>query len=45
MLKLIKETMSKELKESMRTVSRQSENINKDKFIFKKYKIEIINLI
>lgn len=45
MLKLIKETMSKELKESMRTVSHQSENINKDKFIFKKYKIEIINLI
>lgn len=42
MLKQLKETMFKKLKESMRMMSHQSENINRDKNYFLKDQIEII---
>ena len=44
MLKELKETISKELKESMRTVSHQTENINKEIRTTKINYIEILAL-
>ena len=44
MLKQLKETMSKELKESMRTMSHQIENINKEIRTTKRNEIEILDL-
>lgn len=43
MLKQLKETMSKEIKEIMRTMSHQSENINK-KIIFIEYQLFLLNI-
>ena len=44
MLKELKETMSKELNESMRTMSHQIENINKEIRTTKRNEIEILEL-
>lgn len=44
MFKQLKETMSKEIKESMRVMAHRTENVNKKTEIIKRNQVEILEL-